>query len=146
MFFFFKQKTANEMRISDWSSDVCSSDLCADCLVIAFQPVASRHALEQQIVGPADNHDEGHLRWLHLFDLIAKEQKNTGTERSHQGEQATNIFQCHGQTFRDKMMPRAVNKRTRVRSPMASLRPKTIAREGSHVFGKLWRGSRSRRG
>src|SRR3546814_5316590 len=26
--FFFKQKTAYEMRISDWSSDVCSSDLC----------------------------------------------------------------------------------------------------------------------
>src|SRR3546814_2695047 len=33
MFFFFKQKTAYERRISDWSSDVCSSDLhnpCAD--------------------------------------------------------------------------------------------------------------------
>src|SRR3546814_7335002 len=39
-FFFFKQKTAYEMRISDWSSDVCSSDLhgwsdrlhhCSDC-------------------------------------------------------------------------------------------------------------------
>src|SRR3546814_8601067 len=27
--FFFKQKTAYEMRISDWSSDVCSSDLAA---------------------------------------------------------------------------------------------------------------------
>src|SRR3546814_1734591 len=31
LFFFFKQKTAYEMRISDWSSDVCSSDL-ADAL------------------------------------------------------------------------------------------------------------------
>src|SRR3546814_11451739 len=29
-FFFFKQKTAYEMRISDWSSDVCSSDLTGD--------------------------------------------------------------------------------------------------------------------
>src|SRR3546814_4528011 len=29
LFFFFKQKTAYEMRISDWSSDVCSSDLCS---------------------------------------------------------------------------------------------------------------------
>src|SRR3546814_3047192 len=27
LFFFFKQNTANELRISDWSSDVCSSDL-----------------------------------------------------------------------------------------------------------------------
>src|SRR3546814_3598644 len=31
-FFFFKQKTAYEMRISDWSSDVCSSDLVTDKL------------------------------------------------------------------------------------------------------------------
>src|SRR3546814_1667992 len=30
VFVFFKQKTAYEMRISDWSSDVCSSDLLAD--------------------------------------------------------------------------------------------------------------------
>src|SRR3546814_15660689 len=30
LFFFFKQKTAYEMRISDWSSDVCSSDLAID--------------------------------------------------------------------------------------------------------------------
>src|SRR3546814_1098844 len=30
LFFFFKQKTAYEMRISDWSSDVCSSDLRRD--------------------------------------------------------------------------------------------------------------------
>src|SRR3546814_1582142 len=30
LFFFFKQKTAYEMRISDWSSDVCSSDLSAE--------------------------------------------------------------------------------------------------------------------
>src|SRR3546814_20503084 len=31
-FFFFKQKTAYEMRISDWSSDVCSSDLLRDMI------------------------------------------------------------------------------------------------------------------
>src|SRR3546814_3971807 len=30
LIFFFKQKTAYEMRISDWSSDVCSSDLVAE--------------------------------------------------------------------------------------------------------------------
>src|SRR3546814_8767049 len=34
-FFFFKQKTAYEMRISDWSSDVCSSDLGGESLVKA---------------------------------------------------------------------------------------------------------------
>src|SRR3546814_2264000 len=36
-FFFFKQKTAYEMRISDWSSDVCSSDLRAvSCEIIVI--------------------------------------------------------------------------------------------------------------
>src|SRR3546814_2061999 len=34
VFFFFKQKTAYEMRISDWSSDVCSSDL--DVLILGY--------------------------------------------------------------------------------------------------------------
>src|SRR3546814_5939015 len=37
MFFFFKQKTAYEMRISDWSSDVCSSDLIATGLFIGLE-------------------------------------------------------------------------------------------------------------
>src|SRR3546814_2376485 len=40
MFFFFKQKTAYEMRISDWSSDVCSSDLDALVAVAAGHLVA----------------------------------------------------------------------------------------------------------
>src|SRR3546814_6605943 len=45
LFFFFKQKTAYEMRISDWSSDVCSSDLLGlgvggldDASSLAFAP------------------------------------------------------------------------------------------------------------
>src|SRR3546814_10243721 len=37
-FFFFKQKTAYEMRISDWSSDVCSSDLYLLQLLNRFRP------------------------------------------------------------------------------------------------------------
>src|SRR3546814_16827401 len=36
-FFFFKQKTAYELRISDWSSDVCSSDLLAQHVALALQ-------------------------------------------------------------------------------------------------------------
>src|SRR3546814_8050606 len=36
IFFFFKQKTAYEMRISDWSSDVCSSDLMPDVAQMAI--------------------------------------------------------------------------------------------------------------
>src|SRR3546814_8171508 len=36
VFFFFKQKTAYEMRISDWSSDVCSSDLTNEQAGLTF--------------------------------------------------------------------------------------------------------------
>src|SRR3546814_9468964 len=40
LFFFFKQKTAYEMRISDWSSDVCSSDLgVVSIYFIISQPI-----------------------------------------------------------------------------------------------------------
>src|SRR3546814_2367871 len=41
--FFFKQKTAYEMRISDWSSDVCSSDLCGQARLRLDQRRAQRH-------------------------------------------------------------------------------------------------------
>src|SRR3546814_9889663 len=48
MFFFFKQKTAYEMRISDWSSDVCSSDLFLGLQLADFIAKAPR-LLEFQI-------------------------------------------------------------------------------------------------
>src|SRR3546814_9091617 len=43
-FFFFKQRTAYEMRISDWSSDVCSSDL--------FVPMALNVGLGSEVQRP----------------------------------------------------------------------------------------------
>src|SRR3546814_5710620 len=46
LFFFFKQKTAYEMRISDWSSDVCSSDLAEQ----AKGPGDKRQILRQTII------------------------------------------------------------------------------------------------
>src|SRR3546814_8590912 len=49
-FFFFKQKTAYEMRISDWSSDVCSSDLA----IVASASAQTEHiAAFQMTVFPA---------------------------------------------------------------------------------------------
>src|SRR3546814_16461857 len=42
-FFFFKQKTAYEMRISDWSSDVCSSDLRRPLLTAASREKSASH-------------------------------------------------------------------------------------------------------
>src|SRR3546814_8347196 len=48
-FFFVKQKTAYEMRISDWSSDVCSSDLTARCrLKVIGRELADETEQEQR--------------------------------------------------------------------------------------------------
>src|SRR3546814_3575421 len=44
VFFFFKQKTAYEMRISDWSSDVCSSDL--NCVGVVKQLASAGRVLD----------------------------------------------------------------------------------------------------
>src|SRR3546814_17757778 len=68
VFFFFKQKTAYEMRISDWSSDVCSSDVLAigivvdDAIVVVenvernieegLTPLAAAHQAMREVSGP----------------------------------------------------------------------------------------------
>src|SRR3546814_20844081 len=50
VFFFFKQKTAYEMRISDWSSDVCSSDLQRQPAITSHE-LAQGHAAAEAAVG-----------------------------------------------------------------------------------------------
>src|SRR3546814_12097191 len=63
VFFFFKQKTAYEMRISDWSSDVCSSDL-GDVAVGTDEwkgrvrrPAVQEHRHDRQRLAGAPEHD-----------------------------------------------------------------------------------------
>src|SRR3546814_14860731 len=51
-FFFFKQKTAYEMRISDWSSDVCSSDLDA-CAHASARELFLQQAIQSIRIGLA---------------------------------------------------------------------------------------------
>src|SRR3546814_3470913 len=55
-FFFFKQKTAYEMRISDWSSDVCSSDLQVKIDLAPLFPAvpAFEQAAESELVRLAE--------------------------------------------------------------------------------------------
>src|SRR3546814_6519850 len=62
-FFFFKQKTAYEMRISDWSSDVCSSDL------------ESLSAYARQFLSVMEKPDVDHIEGL--SPAISIEQKST---------------------------------------------------------------------
>src|SRR3546814_9506424 len=75
MFFFFKQKTAYEMRISDWSSDVCSSDLDREHAaqrLLEARNIADRGIGPQKLfIGFALHLDEvGHL---HRFVDIAEQ-------------------------------------------------------------------------
>src|SRR3546814_8039392 len=94
VFFFFKQKTAYEMRISDWSSDVCSSDLVA--------PHASEDQHLQQDAGDRDGEEgdgeadepvAGRLGRL-VADIAAQQvhramrQVHVAHQAEHQGEAA----------------------------------------------------------
>src|SRR3546814_8796782 len=62
-FFFFKQKTAYEMRISDWSSDVCSSDL-----LMMFAQVNSEHCRHK--IFNAEFTVDGETQPHSLFQMI----------------------------------------------------------------------------
>src|SRR3546814_3348249 len=59
-FFFFKQKTAYEMRISDWSSDVCSSDLSSPGVILRHRFRSSYPAASAST--PWDRSVRGHAR------------------------------------------------------------------------------------
>src|SRR3546814_3707070 len=70
-FFFFKQKTAYEMRISDWSSDVCSSDLLGFCGQ-RIQQCRRMAAIDSQLDIGQSFREQGHHfgdEPLHRFDV-----------------------------------------------------------------------------
>ena len=65
MLFFFKQKTAYEMYHSDWSSDVCSSDLCEDApeaWEAALEAMCGDAALRERLGRAA--HDDVRAHWM----------------------------------------------------------------------------------
>src|SRR3546814_7795289 len=76
-FVFFKQKTAYEMRISDWSSDVCSSDL-------GRETDPDMAIVENRIVEA-----------IGLFDLVQRlrDQESLDTIARHEGERALEEIQ-----------------------------------------------------
>src|SRR3546814_6047995 len=76
--FFFKQKTAYEMRISDWSSDVCSSDLHRE---------GGRGIGEARRLDPVEAFLQLHHHHLHRDDRVVDQQAerdDQGTERSEE--------------------------------------------------------------
>src|SRR3546814_6254328 len=69
VFFFFKQKTAYEMRISDWSSDVCSSDLPIDVTHGIHKTFTLRENIVNVLANVVDLRIEGEL----LTQLVCKQ-------------------------------------------------------------------------
>src|SRR3546814_5092917 len=71
--FFFKQKTAYEMRIRDWSSDVCSSDLLTDEFMEAV-----RDGKEFALRSPKDQSVRGSVNARALFQKLVEVRLATG--------------------------------------------------------------------
>src|SRR3546814_1404351 len=71
-FFVFKQKTAYEMRISDWSSDVCSSDL--DRLLQRFEDADGAVVIEVFVIIVIDLDHRRVGAGAHALDLGQREQ------------------------------------------------------------------------
>src|SRR3546814_6842386 len=81
IFFFFKQKTAYEMRISDWSSDVCSSDLdhAEEAGGVAPRPSHGRQA--QQVL---EGEDDGEHPFGEAQRLVpARLQRRNAVQQHH---------------------------------------------------------------
>src|SRR3546814_3995580 len=84
LFFFFKQKTAYELRISDWSSDVCSSDLGK--LEKGEEISASAKELADQAI---TGMNESKARLDEIEQKMARKGSGEGDERKSLGEMAT---------------------------------------------------------
>src|SRR3546814_9410727 len=88
LFFFFKQKTAYEMRISDWSSDVCSSDLPARSCRPGLGPGASAGLSDGANAAEKQPGHRGHLavhRTEHRSRRGARPARGRGAQRRGTG-------------------------------------------------------------
>src|SRR3546814_5297208 len=90
VFFFFKQKTAYEMRISDWSSDVCSSDLQMHALILGFvherldpAPVVAHAAEASEMVDRRADHSRDGCYRLQHHCAMPMDRKSTRLNSSH---------------------------------------------------------------
>src|SRR3546814_4536243 len=78
MIFFFKQKTAYEMRISDWSSDVCSSDLPPGHGLVK-RSLAIHRAFYRMMGGMLDEIEREHGRFV-LLDIHSYNYRRDGPD------------------------------------------------------------------
>src|SRR3546814_16183650 len=102
---FFKQKTAYEMRISDWSSDVCSSDLALHAVLIDVAETRALPAAEG-VVG--DRHRDRHVDADHA-DVDAGGEFARGMAVARENRDAVAILMARGQRQRFLEILRADN-------------------------------------
>src|SRR3546814_11416089 len=87
-FFFFKQKTAYDMRISDWSSDVCSSDLDLDPGHIRRLALIRRHTQRRVALEMFDRAEilargESHVARGHIVQEVDPSRPRARTAVGH---------------------------------------------------------------
>src|SRR3546814_15200494 len=114
MFFFFNEKTADELRISDWSSDVCSSDLQADVRAVNIE-LGSGGAVYDVIVADRIADTEHVIAGVKLPKLGAHNVQNTlaaitvaqemGIDRSEErreGKECVSTCRSQGSPYQSK--------------------------------------------
>src|SRR3546814_4291925 len=87
VFFFFKQKTAYDMRISDWSSDVCSSDLEAEDFSVDLEEEVDSFLDDEEMISMDDDdllmitrYHEQHVKDLQQQLKSRSEERRVGKE------------------------------------------------------------------
>src|SRR3546814_5010226 len=102
-FFFFKQKTAYEMRISDWSSDVCSSDLGPGKILAAKKRAARMIAKHVPMKATAKSDFGGLVRYI------------TSAQGRDERVGVVTVTNCRGETpedaAQDVMLVQSANQR-----------------------------------
>src|SRR3546814_5618611 len=104
-FFFFKHRTAYEMRISDWSSDVCSSDLAGRLLAAgaAYRCFCTTEQLAERQAAAGDQ--AGYRYDRHCLRLDAAEateragqgEAHTRSDERREGKESVSTCRCRGQ-------------------------------------------------
>src|SRR3546814_5857070 len=102
-FFFFKQKTAYEMRISDWSSDVCSSDLRPPADFIPLLERTNRltvlaRTMFDQVARSIADFDRAGLRIDASVNISAQDFENRSEER-RVGEECVSTCRSRWSTY-----------------------------------------------
>src|SRR3546814_6073935 len=87
VFLFFKQKTAYEMRISDWSSDVCSSELRSALAIVETDVETGMRVARDDVAGRIVDLEVGHLKVRRLEPFRAFVQRH-GFQRGEDAGEA----------------------------------------------------------